>query len=79
MENSEQILSCILDAGEMLLTSGAEVSRVEDTMSRMAVAYGFERADVLTITASVIVTARRRPRAKGRLPARSAACRYRVG
>lgn len=58
MENSEQILSCILDAGEMLLTSGAEVSRVEDTMSRMAVAYGFERADVLTITASVIVTAR---------------------
>lgn len=58
MENNEQVLSCILDAGELLLTAGAEVGRVEDTMGRMAHAYGFVRTDVLTITASVIVTAR---------------------
>ncbi|MDO4270696.1 MAG: threonine/serine exporter family protein [Eubacteriales bacterium] len=57
MEQQEQILCAILDAGEALLVSGAEVARVEDTMRRMALAYGFTRADVLTITASMVVTA----------------------
>ncbi len=50
-------LSAIMDMGEILLTSGAEVSRVEDTISRLCRAYGFERSDVLTITSSIIVTA----------------------
>lgn len=58
MERPEQTLSVVLDAGELLLTSGAEVARVEDTMRRLARAYGFVRADVLTITASMVVTAR---------------------
>ena len=57
MRQQEQILCAILDAGELLLTAGAEVARVEDTIRRMAAAYGFGRADVLTITASMIVTA----------------------
>ena len=57
MQQQEQILCAILDAGELLLTAGAEVARVEDTSRRMAAAYGFGRADVLTITASMIVTA----------------------
>ena len=57
MEQKEQILCTILDAGEQLLVSGAEVARVEDTICRMAKAYGFVRVDVLTITASMIVTA----------------------
>ena len=57
MEQQEQILAAIIDAGELLLTSGAEVARVEDTIRRMAKAYGFVRADVLTITASMVVTA----------------------
>ena len=48
----------MLDAGELLLTSGAEAARVEDTMRRLARAYGFVRADVLTITASMAVTVR---------------------
>lgn len=48
----------VLDAGELLLTSGAEAARVEDTMRRLARAYGFVRADVLTITASMAVTVR---------------------
>lgn len=50
-------LSMIMDMGEILLTSGAEVSRVEDTITRLCRAYGFERADVFTITSSIIVTA----------------------
>ena len=58
MDRPEQTLSAVLDAGELLLTAGAEVARVEDTMRRLARAYGFVRADVLTITASMVVTAR---------------------
>ena len=58
MTQPEQTLSAVLDAGELLMTSGAEVARVEDTMRRLARAYGFVRADVLTITASMVVTAR---------------------
>lgn len=55
----EQILALILDVGEMMLTSGAEVNRVEDTIQRMATAYGCSRVDVLTITSSIIVTVQR--------------------
>ena len=58
MDRPEQTLSAVLDAGELLLTSGAEAARVEDTMRRLARAYGFVRADVLTITASMAVTVR---------------------
>ena len=56
MDRPEQTLSAVLDAGELLLTSGAEAARVEDTMRRLARAYGFVRADVLTITASMALT-----------------------
>ena len=41
MDRPEQTLSAVLDAGELLLTSGAEAARVEDTMRRLARAYGF--------------------------------------
>lgn len=39
-EDMWKILDCILDVGEMLLISGAEVNRVENTMQHMATAYG---------------------------------------
>ena len=32
----EKLVSYMLDLGEILLTSGAEVSRVEDTLNRIA-------------------------------------------
>ncbi len=51
-----QILSSILDIGEIMLVSGAEVNRVEDTMERIAAAYGCTRVDVFTITSSIVVT-----------------------
>lgn len=56
MENCKQILSAILDAGEVMLCSGAEVSRVENTIWHMAKAYGFTRVDVYTIIFSIVVT-----------------------
>ena len=57
--NFQQILACILDIGETMLVSGAEVNRVEDTVQRIAKAYGCDRVDVFTITSSIVVTAHR--------------------
>ena len=56
MEQSEAILYQLMEIGEMLLTSGAEVRRVEDTLTRMGKAYGAKRMNVFVITSSVIVT-----------------------
>lgn len=57
MTYHENILEQITEAGELLLISGAEVSRIEDTIKRIANAYGFIRADVFSITSTLIVTA----------------------
>ena len=48
------LMTAIMDAGELLAMHGAEVSRVEDTITRLCMAYGFVRADVFTITSSII-------------------------
>ena len=50
------ILKRAMNIGEMMLKSGSEVGRIEDTISRICLAYGALRADVLTITSSIIVT-----------------------
>ena len=47
------LIECLLEMGQLLLKSGAEISRVEDTMSRMARAYGCLRADVFVITSII--------------------------
>lgn len=51
-ERSE-LMNCLLDMGQMLLNCGAEVSRVEDTLSRMAKAYGCTRVEVFVITSVI--------------------------
>lgn len=56
-DRMKYFLTSIMDVGEILLMHGAEVSRVEDTITRLCRAYGFVRSDVFTITASVVVTA----------------------
>ncbi|QRN86676.1 threonine/serine exporter family protein [Clostridia bacterium] len=50
------MLAQLLDIGERMLISGAEVNRVEETISRMVKAYGVYRVDVFTITSSIVVT-----------------------
>ena len=55
-KTTDTLLSCIMDMGELLLTSGAEVVRVEDTICRLCTAYGFARVDVFSITSSIVVT-----------------------
>lgn len=53
---NKQLVSSILDLGEILLISGAEVNRIEDTVTRICRAYGFLRIDIFTITTSIILT-----------------------
>lgn len=53
---NKKLVSSILDLGEILLISGAEINRIEDTVTRICQAYGFLRIDIFTITTSIILT-----------------------
>ncbi len=55
---SEQsdLLDCLLRLGDLLLDAGAEISRAEDTLSRMGAAYGAMRTDVFVITSMISMT-----------------------
>ena len=55
-EEAQQYLSCAMSIGEQLLVSGAEVSRVEDTIRRICIAYGADKVDVFSITSCIIAT-----------------------
>ena len=52
----EKLLDSIMDIGEQMLISGAEVHRVEDSIKRIFDAYGTKRTDVFIITSSIVVT-----------------------
>lgn len=56
--NYEKILQGILDIGEEMIVCGAEVSRVEDSIRRMCMAYGAnkDRINVFIITSNIQVT-----------------------
>lgn len=43
-------------AGEIMLVAGAETHRVEDTVGRILRLSGFERCDVMVVTAGIVVT-----------------------
>ena len=45
-----------LDVAEQLLTSGGEVGRAEDTVSRICMAYDAVRVDAFAITSAIMVT-----------------------
>ena len=50
------ILHQLMELGEAMMASGAEVNRIEDTLNRLGKAYGAERMNVLVITSSIIIT-----------------------
>ena len=56
MEAHDQIVHELLDIGETLLTSGAEINRVEDTMTRLGQAYGAQKVDIFVITSDIVLT-----------------------
>ena len=52
----EQILECATFAGKLLLESGAEIYRVEDTICRICKNYGAEEADSFSLPTGIFVT-----------------------
>ena len=50
------LLSDLLDMAEAMLVSGSEVSRVEDTVTRMGIAYGAAEIHAFVITSCIIIT-----------------------
>ena len=52
----KQLLDCAMDIGELMLISGAEVHRVEDSIIRICHALGAVRTDVFIIPSSMICT-----------------------
>lgn len=52
----QKFLNLTLDMGEELMSCGAEVNRVEDTIARMGTAFGATNMNVFVITTSIVVT-----------------------
>ena len=55
-EEIEEYLYFAMSIGEKMLISGAEVGRVEDTISRIFYAYGAKKVDVLSMNNAIITT-----------------------
>ena len=56
MDEHSRLLHELLKMGEMLLCCGAEINRVEDTMTRLGRAYGADRVDIFVITSDIVLT-----------------------
>ena len=54
--NYKRVLDCIIDIGEAMVNSGAEISRVEDSMYRLCRSYGFVRVNCWTIATNIQMT-----------------------
>ncbi len=52
----EYLVELFLDMGEAMLFSGAEISRVEDTISRMGKAYGAKKTEIFALTSLIVLT-----------------------
>ena len=52
----EEVLTCAINIGEQLLMSGAEISRVEDTIRRICAAYDIRQSHIFSIASCIIVT-----------------------
>lgn len=55
-DRANEYLYWVLNIGQYMLQCGGEISRVEDSIRRLCLAFGAERADVFTITSSIVVT-----------------------
>lgn len=56
LDAHSKLLHELLDIGQTLLISGAEINRVEDTLIRLGSAYGAARVDIFVITSDIILT-----------------------
>ena len=63
-EEQEQALQLATEAGHILLENGAEISRVEETMTRIASAYGVEDESFFVLSNGIIATGQHYARAE---------------
>ena len=54
--DNSKIMDLAYDAGSILLENGAEISRVEETMRRIACHYGVEEADFFVLSNGIMAT-----------------------
>ena len=54
----KEIVNIAIDIGEGMLKSGAEISRVEDTIERILNGYNVKYKEVFALNSIIIVTAR---------------------
>jgi len=57
-DHTDAILCTALDIGQLLLKSGAEIFRVEDTIERICKAYGAEHVEVFCLTSFLTAAVR---------------------
>lgn len=56
MEDADRILRSSVRAGQILLENGGETSRVQDTISRIAEAYGFKDSDTFATPTGIMTS-----------------------
>lgn len=54
--NEEELLGTATDLGALLLENGAEIYRVEESVTRILTAYGVQEAEVFAIPTCLITT-----------------------
>ena len=54
--SADELLEFMMDFGQLFLTSGAEISRVEDALNRIGAACGAERVEAFVITSLLSIT-----------------------
>lgn len=55
-EEMKELVYLLLDMGESMMSAGGEISRVEETISRIAESYGAVQTNVFVITSSIVLT-----------------------
>lgn len=55
-DQNSRLMQTLLEMGDRLLDAGAEINRVEDTLTRLGMAYGAARMNVFVIISNIIIT-----------------------
>ena len=56
LDATRKYLQTVIDIGSQMLSVGAEVERVEDSITRMCYAYGAQKVEAFAINYVIIVT-----------------------
>lgn len=56
IDERRKLIACMLDIGKAMLKSGAEISRVEDTLMRIGKSYGAKRVNAFALASIILVS-----------------------